>query len=244
MALVVLALKPKRPLAGPASSGAPSAEPAKPDPVLAEIDAAKKEGHAALEQLADKHPKHARVLYELAVSHAAQSEHSDAVAALGRALEADAKISEETGASDLLAAAVRQRDSETANAAYKLLEGPMGGGGAGVIYDLSFDQKILASTRSRAQKWVVQSPEFLKVAPPSVEVAAKLRYGKSCADRHAVLQKAGEVGDKRALAYMKIMKVRSGCGRRGRDDCFSCLRKDKALEEAMAAIEKRMGDKP
>ena len=67
---------------------------------------------------------------------------------------------------------------------------------------------------------------------------------KSCADRHKLLPRVGEVGDRRALAYLKVMNARSGCGRRSRDDCFPCLRKDAALEQAIQAIEKRLGEKP
>jgi hypothetical protein len=233
-----------RPRVSPvASGGALPSEPAQgTDPVLAELAIAKQEGHSALEKLSGRHPEHARVLYELALSQAARSEHSAAVASLGRAFAIDAKLSGEPAASVLLTAAARQRDS--ASAALGLLEGPMGAAGAAIIYDLSVDQKLQTSTRTRAQKWVVQSPDFLKVAPPNVEVAAKLRYAKSCADKHKLLPRAGEVGDRRALAYLKVLRIQSGCGRRARADCFPCLRNDDALAQAVAAIEKRVGDKP
>jgi hypothetical protein len=120
----------------------------------------------------------------------------------------------------------------------------MGAAGAAVLYDLSFDQKLPATTRSRAQKWVVLSPEFMKVASPSVAVAAQLRYARSCSDRHALMARAGDVGDQRALAYLKIARSHGGCGRRGKDDCFPCLRKDDALKNAIAAIEKRLAQNP
>ena len=223
------------------SSVAPSAQEPVPDPLVAELAEAKKQGHAALQKLAERHPTDARVQLELALSHASHSDHGAAVAALGRALAADPETKADPRASELLTVAVRKRDS--ANAAFELLAGAMGAPGATALYDLSIDQKADAALVARAQKWVVQSGDFSKVAPPNVLVAARLRYGKSCSDRHSLLPKAGEVGDQRALAYLKIMKYGGGCGRRGHDDCFPCMRKDKALDQATEAIQKRLGEK-
>jgi serine/threonine protein kinase len=229
-----------RPARPAASASAPAPSSSAGDPILAELTRAKQEGPAALEKLAEAHPDSAVVLYELALSQATRSNLTDAVATLGRSLAIDPKMSAAAPASELLAAAVRKREST--DAAFELLEGPMGAAGAAVVYDLSVDQKVTATTRRRAQEWVVQSPEFLKHAAPNVEVAAKLRYAKSCAARHALLPRVAEVGDRRALAYLKIMKNRSGCGRRNRDDCFPCLRKDDELEKAVAAVEKRASE--
>jgi hypothetical protein len=119
----------------------------------------------------------------------------------------------------------------------------MGAAGAAVLYDLGLDQKAAAALRTRAEQWV-RSSSFEKIASPEVKVAAELRYAKSCSDRHSLLSQAREVGGKRALAFLKIMRVRSGCGRRNRDDCFPCMRKDEALGDAIAAIEKRIAEKP
>jgi len=118
----------------------------------------------------------------------------------------------------------------------------MGAAGAAILYDLSIDPTAKQAARNRAAGWV-RSEQFKKVASPDVEVAAALRYSKSCREKHALLPRAAEVGSQRALDHLKIAKVRGGCGRRGRDDCFPCLRKDDALKNAIAAIEKRLADK-
>jgi eukaryotic-like serine/threonine-protein kinase len=217
----------------------PNAPDTQPDPVLLELDEAKRKGHAALESLAERHPKSAPVLVELAASHAAQSDHAAAVDTLDKALELDPKVSEQEQAADVLAQAVRKPNA--AQAALGLLEDKMGAAGARILYDLSVDQKLPATLRMRAERWV-RSHDFQNVASPEIKLAAELRYGKSCSDRHALLARASEIGDKRALAYLKIMRVRSGCGRRGRSDCFSCLRKDDALAQAISSIEKRVGE--
>jgi serine/threonine-protein kinase len=236
--LLLIATRSERSTTASAASASASAQSEAPDPVLEELATAKKAGHSALVSLAERHPKHARVQLALAASHSFLADYPASVAAVGRALAADAKIAEDPEASSVLSTAVRKRASSSA--AFELLEGPMGAAGATVMYDLSIDQKVQAATRTRAQKWVVGSEEFRTKAPPPVLLAAQLRYGKSCADRHSLLPKAGEIGDQRALAYLKIMKYPKGCGRRGRDDCFPCMRKDQALQEAIDAIQKRV----
>jgi hypothetical protein len=39
---------------------------------------------------------------------------------------------------------------------------------------------------------------------------------------------------------LKILSVKGGCGRRGREDCFPCLREDDGLAKTMAVIEERL----
>jgi len=210
------------------------------DPIQRELDEAKKQGHAALEKLAERRPTSGNVLLELAKSHAAKQNHTAAVATVGKALTADPKLNTDERAAEVLAVAVRQK--ETTNDAFALLEEPMGAAGATVIYDLSVDPKVKISSRAHAETWI-RSARFKEVAEPDVEMAGTLRYTRSCSEKHDLLPRAAEVGEKRTLDYLKIAKVPGGCGRGGRTDCFPCLRKDDALKLAIAAIEKRVADK-
>jgi hypothetical protein len=209
----------------------------KDDPVRAELQEAKKRGHDALVKLSERYPKNAEVLLEVAGSHSARSDHSAAVAAMSLALMADPKLNGAELAAELLAAAARERASS--DAAFELLQGPMGANGATILYDLSIDPKVRISLRSRAETWI-RSDEFKRIAIPDVQIAGALRYSKSCSEKHALLPRAAEVGEKRTLDYLNIIKVRGGCGRGGRTDCFPCLRKDDALKQALAATEKRV----
>jgi hypothetical protein len=216
-----------------------SALPApKVDPVPHEIEEAKSQGLGALEKLAERRPTDQRVLLELAKMHSKNGDHAGAVSTVGKALEADPKANENPLAAEVLAAAVRQRD--TTDAAFALLEGRMGATGAATIYDMSVDPQVRITLHNRAETWV-KSDAFKKAASPDVQVAGALRYAKSCSERHELLERAGEVGTQRALDYLKIAKTGGGCGRSGRDDCFPCLRRDNALKDAIAAIEKRLG---
>lgn len=224
--------------AGAVPAPPPSAVPE--DPIPREIDQAKKEGHSALEKLTERFPKDYRVWLELAASSSSKADHAAAVTAVTKALAIDSKASEQAPASDVLALAVRRRD--TMGAAFDLLQGPMGAAGAAVLYDLSIDPKVLLTLRAKAEEWV-RSDAFKKVADPDVEIAGALRYAKSCSDRHDLLASAGEKGGRRVLDFLNIAKVPGGCGRSGSKDCFPCLRKDDALKNAIAAIEKRLAGK-
>lgn len=214
--------------------------PAPEDPVPREIEQAKKEGHAALEKLTERFPKDARVWLELAASSSAKGDHAAAVSAVGKALAADPKASDQALASDVLALAVRKR--ETMGAAFELLQGSMGAAGAAALYDLSIDPKVALTLRAKAEEWV-RSEAFKKVADADVEIAGALRYAKSCSVRHELLPRAAEKGGRRVLDYLNLAKVPGGCGRNGSKDCFPCLRKDAALKDAISEIEKRLAGK-
>ena len=212
----------------------------KEDPVPREIEQAKKQGHSALEKLAERFPKDYRVWLELAASSSAKGDHAAAVSAVGKALAADPKANEQALASDVLALAIRKRD--TTKAASELILGRMGSAGAAVLYDLSIDPTVALPLRGRAEAWV-RSEAFKRVAVPDVEIAGALRYAKSCSDRHDLLPRAAEKGSRRVLDYLNMAKTPSGCGRNARKDCFPCMRKDDALKDAISAIEQRLAGK-
>jgi hypothetical protein len=73
-------------------------------------------------------------------------------------------------------------------------------------------------------------------------IAAELRTARGCKEKHDLLDRAATTGDRRALDYLRILGVKGGCGRRGRDDCFPCLRNDEKLTGAIAAIERRLAE--
>jgi predicted negative regulator of RcsB-dependent stress response len=220
------------------SAFGPAPEPY--DPVPAELEEAKQQGHAALEKLAERFPEDHRVRLAIASAHFAEGRHAEATAAVAQALEAHPEAKDASIASEVLSQAVRKPG--TTDGALELLQGPMGSAGATVVYDLSVDPKVELPLRARAEKWV-RSEKFQKVALPDVELAGALRYAKSCSDRHELLPRAGEQGERRVLDFLHVAKVPAGCGSGARKDCYPCLRKDNALIDAITAIEKRLAAK-
>jgi hypothetical protein len=177
---------------------------------------------------------------DLAETHLKQRSFSAATAAVATALAHDAALSQNDRAAAVLAETARHEASTTA--ALALLQGPMGTRGAEVVYDLAVRPQTPQKIRTRAEDWL-GSEAFRRAAPPALGIAGQLRAARRCQEKHALLAFARELGDRRALDYLKILASRAGCGRSGRDDCYPCLRKDNALSEAIAAIERRIDRK-
>ena len=126
----------------------------------------------------------------------------------------------------------------SADAAFALLQGPMGASGTEIQWDLAAEPAVKPWVRTRAGQWL-RTPEFRRLAPPSLLVAAELRTAPSCEAAHALLARAKEQGDERSLSQLEAWKSTTGCGKARADDCMPCLRKDSALADAIAAIKAR-----
>jgi serine/threonine protein kinase len=161
------------------------------------------------------------------------------VMAIEVALDANPAVSQNDRVAVMLGDAARR--SASSSRAFALLEGPMKVKGAEVVYDLAANPKTPSETREKAEKWL-GSEAFAKVASPPLAIAGELRAARGCKEKHALLERAGTTGDRRALEYLKILGFKGGCGRRGRDDCFPCLRSDEKLTGAIAAIERRLAE--
>jgi serine/threonine-protein kinase len=160
------------------------------------------------------------------------------VKAIEEALEADPAVRDSERVAAILGEAARR--SASSSAAFRLLTGPMRVKGAEVVYDLAAGTKTPEEVRTRAETWLA-SDAFRSVAPPPLAIAGELRTTRGCKDKRALLERAATTGDQRALDYLKILAVKGGCGRRGREDCFPCLRDDDTLSKTIATIEARLG---
>lgn len=211
--------------------------PANPDAELAlELARAKADGVEALEVLTKKHPKDTKILIELAKAHELGKDEVAAVAAIGRALAIDTDVRKNPKAGKLLWRAAIGKKAR--DAAFDLLEGPMLEAGADIIYDLVITPGLEQKVLTRAEKFLA-SKSFQSNSSPALNVVIGLRSAKQCAQMHGLLLRAKNVGDKRALKYLRRYENRMGCGRNGARDCFPCMRADDRLSEAIRAIEKR-----
>jgi hypothetical protein len=190
-----------------------------------------------------------------AASHAAASREAVALAeqelkagnlagvvkAIEAALAVDPAVRENARVAQILGEAARRRASS--GTAFRLLTGPMREEGATVVYDLAAGAKTPDELRAKAEEWL-GSEAFRQVAPPPLAIAAELRTARGCKAKRALLERAAAIGDARTLDYLKILAIEGGCGRRGREDCFPCLREDDALAKTMATIQERLTQTP
>jgi serine/threonine protein kinase len=162
---------------------------------------------------------------------------SGVTAALDVALASNPAAKQNGRVAEMLGEAGRHKVSSSA--AFKLLSGPMEGKGAEVLYDLAANAKTPNDTRAKAEEWL-GSEAFRRVASPPLAIAGKLRAARGCQEKKALLGDAVLTGDRRTLEYLQVIAVKGGCGRRGREDCFPCLREDEKLGDAIAKIERRL----
>ena len=201
-----------------------------------ELQSAQKSGVAGLETLASKYPRDARVTLELARAALAAKDYVKAVGAVGRTLNLEPALSESKQIASILFQTAQVKAAS--DATFALLFGPMDKHGPDVAYDLAATEVVKPWVRARADQGL-RSPEFTRLATPALSVAVALRYTANCPQRYALLPRASELGDERALGYLNMYKATTGCGRRQKDDCYACLRVDSHLTDAIDAIKQR-----
>jgi serine/threonine protein kinase len=182
-----------------------------------------------------------RAALERAEKELAAGNWAGVVKEIQEALDANPALNRNDHVAVMLGDAARR--SASSSTAIALLQGPMKEKGAEVMFDLAANPKTPGETRLKALTWL-RSEEFAKVASPPLAIAGELRAARGCKDKYALLDRAAKTGDRRTLEYLKILGVKGGCGRRGRDDCFPCLRDDEKLTGAIAAIERRLAESP
>jgi hypothetical protein len=201
-----------------------------------ELEAAAQKGPSAVESLALRHPKKARIVLELARLHAEKKEYPKAVGAVGRALSIDLAMKDEPLTARILSQTAQSKS--TADASFALLEGPMDSRGADIVYALAIDPAAKPWVKNRAEKWL-NSAAFQKASSPALNIASAFRFASSCEQYYALLMRAKNVGDERCLPYLQILQNTTGCGADQKEDCYPCLRKDARLAEAISAAQKR-----
>jgi hypothetical protein len=195
----------------------------------AQLVQAKAAGASALEALAKEFPSDAAVQVELVKAYAKDGRTLDMLHVVTK-LE-QAAIDDDV--LDLVVAAAQKPD--TADDAFGVLEGPLGARGVDGLIELS-QQKPPA--KQRAQKALAKA-EIRGKASPAASIFLDFRAARDCKSKHDLLGRVKDNGDSRLVAVLKPMKKETGCGFLGTKDCWSCMRKDDDLDDAIRAIEGR-----
>jgi serine/threonine-protein kinase len=133
-----------------------------------------------------------------------------------------------------------QGPTESADAAFTLMESGLGAKGPDLLYELSTQKGLPPRTVTRLKQALVK-PEVKSRMSPALAVAVELRGASGCEAKKALLARAKEHGDERLLSSLRGLQAPKGCGFLGLGDCWGCLRRDNALGAAIAAIEDRVG---
>ena len=233
--------------ATPSTSGGPSTGalltvPWKSAPALAPSDAlaaAEAAGSTALSELTTRFPEDPSVWRALVRAYTSEKRGVDAVRAVAKLVSVSERAVEDQDVEEALKAAV-QGPTESADAAFALMENGLGEKGPDLLYDLSTTKGIPPKALTRVKQTLVK-PDVKARMSPALAVVVELRAATGCEAKKALLPRAKEQGDERLLSALKAMQVPKGCGFLGLSDCWSCMRRDNALGATIAAIEERSG---
>ncbi len=213
----------------------------------ARIQAAAKEGPNALEELARRFPQDPRPLQQLARTYESRDRLVDAARAVGRWAAVDPSPLD--AAAERILIAALEGPPDAVDSAMWSLEDPLGARGVDLLLELTAKGARGAARHAfspATQKRLVESlasPAVRAHATDAAAVVLELKDAKRCDAKKAALPHATASGDERALAYLKPLAARNGCGFLGVADCWSCLRRDDALAAAIAASEARARDR-
>jgi serine/threonine-protein kinase len=199
------------------------------------LRAAAAQGVTALEALAAEFPEDTAVQKQLAQSLADAGRTADML----RVVRTLARLDKDAVDDKLIDAVVLAAQRlDTAEDAFTLLEGSLGARGVDALLELSTTKTAPLGIQRRAAKSVLRA-DVRANASQSTGVLLDLKAAKACADKHELLDRVKASGDARVLPSLKSMKSPRGCGFMGMRDCWPCLRKDDALDDAITAVEAR-----
>jgi hypothetical protein len=217
----------------------PSAKPASPATVAAEeLASAVSEGVDGLERLTAKYPRDPAVWRALIQSYASKKRNSEAMEATSKLAELGDEATDDNDVHDAVIAALLSADG--ADAAMGLVEGPLGAKGVDWMYE-AYTQRKLPYKLNQRIKQSLAKQDVRTHASAALLVTLELRSATGCDAKKALLLRARDHGDQRTLPFLLPLLARSGCGGFFTSrDCWPCLRENRSLEAAIAAINARL----
>ena len=129
--------------------------------------------------------------------------------------------------------------------AFALLESKMGAVGVDILYDIAFGNsgRQYPQAASRAKRSVELDFVRSRASAP-LGLLLDFRDAKSCDQKHALLERIRAHGDARMLPILQSLETKHGCGFLNHSDCYSCMRRDTMLGDAISAISARTPSTP
>jgi serine/threonine-protein kinase len=214
------------------AADAVSAPQSASDTELKEATAA---GASQLRGLATRFPNDFRVLVELAKAQFVMGNAGDSLEAIARAYSLNAGVGRDAKLATLLWKIVQKR--ETSERALRVLESGYGQRGVDILYDLATTPAVRKDLRQTAANRL-HSEAVLQNASPALRALLALQQANTCAEKKALLPTVEKDADGRILPELKSLQSMTGCGKRGRSDCYACLRHGLELENAIAMVKK------
>lgn len=191
----------------------------------------------ALAELVVKYPKDARCHRALVRAHAAKKNYVGALQAMVPLLQLDPSAQSDEAMGQVLAEAALV--PEITDSAIAFLETAMGPSGVDVLLDLA-DKTTSEPWRTKFNQSLTKDA-VRKLASPEALLLLDLRVAGRCDQKKALLPRATQHGGTRVQRYLRGLQTPTGCGPGGQSDCWPCLRRGSALQNAITAIDQRGG---
>jgi len=205
-----------------------------------ELRAARGRGVDGWLPLADRYPTDARVLRALVLAHANRATGlGDAMLVARRLFQVAPEEAKSGGGIRYLVQRAAETPGAPAELAWKMMAEEMGIYGPDMLYRLTLTKPKLAQ---RAEQLLDDAAVHQRLSP-ALAVAHELRSASSCPVRLTLLDRAIEVGDKRALAVLAGLSTGTarGCGKNKRKPCLpSCPEQADQFRAAIVKLVQRL----
>lgn len=190
----------------------------------------------ALTELERQKPEERGTEEALALASGKIAQEVSAVGKLRARLGADPGLAKDPKVlADLRRMAQDPDTSRDALAAMAALPGPLS---ADLLYE-AWTSTAERSTVTELAQALLMSRDIRPKASPALAVALDLRRAETCEENAKILQRAIEVGDKRAFAPLSRLLRHNGCGPTKKDDCYPCIREGEMLTQALNSVKQR-----
>lgn len=231
--------------ASPAASG--SAEPSDPSQATAPATGEKAGNPSLLERAAagdptalasleQKKPKDLGTDEAIALARGRVARDLAAAKKLRERLATDPGLAKDKKIiADLLRFAHGRETSHDALATMAALPGPLS---ADLVYEV-WTGTAERSDATELARSILLGKDVRPKASPALSVALDLREATTCEESKALLSKAIDAGDKRALVPINRLARKAGCGPNKKQDCYPCLRDGDLIKRAFNAVRVR-----
>jgi hypothetical protein len=197
------------------------------------IAQAEAEGPKAVDALLASQPKDPRLLRAKVRALRVAGNVQDALDTAGALAKEDGAAFDDPSVKELFAEAF-DGDAAQVTKALSVCEGAGSGGADALLACVTKPSKA----KPKCLESLSRAPAR-EGASPAVRVWLDLREAQTCQAKYALLDRVKTDGDARVLPQLRTLSYTSGCGFFKGSDCFRCMRRDKKLPEAIAAIEAR-----
>jgi serine/threonine-protein kinase len=205
-------------------------------PTDAQIEQAVAAGSDAIERLLVELPGNPRLLKALARSYMEANRADKALGAYRSLAAVDPTVLEDR--EDRANMVLLCKVESTSDAAFAMLESDMGSRGVDLLYWLAYESDAGRPYRARAE-YALDKRTVRARADPALAIALDLQAAATCEQKHALLERARVDGDRRARKLLMALRTSHGCGFLQLGECWTCLRRDSQLDDAIRAIEER-----